>query len=198
MSVTVQSASGPALGTGVATWLATPTSANLAAALNSNAQAVGYVLAQTGVVSSHTGDTNESVLATIAIPAGIIGANGQVVLETAWSATSSANTKTVRQYFGAAGAGTGGTLIATMNPTAALGVSHDTRQFANANSASSQVFFLSTGGGAAGGWGQVNATGLTAAINTASAAEFTLTGQLSNTGETVTLIAYRVIVYPKA
>lgn len=184
------------LGTGVATWLATPTSANLAAALNSSAQTVGYVLAQSGVASSVTATTSETALATIAIPAGALGANGRISIEVNFTLTTSANSKTLRSYFGASGAGLGGTALFSNAQTTNVTL-HDMRSITNRNSASSQVATISVSNGT-GGWGASSTATATAVINTANASELVVSGQCANAGDTITLESYRVTVFPRA
>jgi hypothetical protein len=162
-----------------------------AAALN---LATGYVLAQSAVALSHTGDTNETVLATIAIPANVIGANGRVVIETSWSFTSSANSKTLRVRFGASGGGVGGTALLALGFTTTA-MYHDYRAIANRNATNSQIAMLNTGVG--GGWGGANNTPIATAVDTTAATEVVLSAQLANAGETITLESYQVLVYPK-
>lgn len=137
-----------------------------------------YVLAKSGVGVSHTGNTNETTLATITIPAGAMGPNGQVEVEVVFSFPNSANTKTMRVKLG-------GTLASSTATTANASFQGKSR-IANRNSASSQVapgaLVMSTTTSA------VN----TLTINTASAADITITGQLANSGETITLESYLV------
>src|SRR5213079_2421852 len=52
------------------------------------------VLAQSAVAASVTGTLTETVLATIAIPAGAMGVNGAIRVTALWSYTNSADTKT--------------------------------------------------------------------------------------------------------
>lgn len=157
---------------------------------------LGYVLAQSAVGLSHTGDTTETVLVTVAIPAATLGANGQVVVETVWTMTSSANSKTAKIYFGASGAGTGGTVLlnAAFTTTASL---HDMRGVFNRNATNSQIGMSGTGLNT-GSWASAGGTPPTPAVDTTAATELAISGTLANGGETITLEWYRVIVYPKA
>src|SRR5882757_8754527 len=51
------------------------------------------LLQKSGVSVPLTGSTSETVLATIPIPANLLGANGQLRIKAQWSCTSSAGTK---------------------------------------------------------------------------------------------------------
>jgi len=148
------------------------------------------IIGASGASVSCAADTAENTLATITIPAGLMGANGILRVTTLWSWTNSANNKTTRVYFGAAGAGTGGTLYMSTLYTTTTGT-RDQRQIANRNSASSQV------GGANGfmtasGWGTTTGAVVTSTVNTGAASEVVFTGQKASAGETLTLESYLV------
>ena len=51
---------------------------------------------------AHTGDTTQTSVHTYTLPAGTMGANGMIQIESLWSCTNNANSKTVRVKFGAA------------------------------------------------------------------------------------------------
>lgn len=137
-----------------------------------------YVLAKSGVAVSHTGNTTETTLATIAVPAGALGPNGQVEVEVLFSFTNSANVKTMFVRLG-------GSLAGSQTATTSASFQGKSR-IANRNSASSQV--------ATGTLWMITATPAvnTLTINTANAANITITGQLANAGETITLESYLV------
>lgn len=150
---------------------------------------------------SHTGDTVDTALVTVAIAAGEIGANGGVVIYTLW-ARNAAGTNTVQGAirFGATGAGTGGTGISgspsnllTTAQTQLLTVS----EFANANNASSQIIPGQAPGTVIYNTPSGTAIG-TGSINTGNATEVCISGKCVNSGDTVTLKYYRIIVYPSA
>lgn len=146
-----------------------------------------YVLGQSAVAVSHTGNTNETTLATVNIPAGAMGANGQVIVEAIFSHTASGNNKTPRVKFG-------GTLISGAVQTTTASSTWRNR-VGNRNSEASQVFgppALTTH------FGQTSASVATASVNTASSTDITFTGQLANSGETITLESYIVWIIPKA
>lgn len=141
------------------------------------------VLAKSAVAVSHTGDTNETTLATITVPAGAMGPNGFITVRTQWSYTNSANTKTLRVKFG------GTTLIAPA-PTTTASLRQSIEIF-NRDSASSQMITPNSTNTASAYGATTTAVG-TAAINTANAADIVLTAQLANSGETATLESYVV------
>lgn len=143
-------------------------------------------LAQSAVAVPLTGTLTETTLATITIPANTLGANGQLELEALFSYTNSANSKTLRAKFG-------GTqyLNLTLTTTAA---SQSLVRIANRNAANSQVGNIV----GSNGFGNSSGTLVTSAIDTAADVNLTITGQLANTGETITLESYIVRVYPKS
>lgn len=142
------------------------------------------VLKASAVAASHTGNTTETVLATITIPAGAMGLNGVLRIAADWTTTNSANDKTLRIRLG----GIGGTALTSTAFTTVANAFHR-MLIANRNSASSQ--FSSTD--------RSRATDVvssyevaTAAINTAVVQTLVLTGQLETAGETITLENYIV------
>jgi hypothetical protein len=145
------------------------------------------VVAQSAVAASITGTLTATTLATVTIPAGQIGANGQVLVEVLWSYTNSANNKTLTVRFG-------GQSIQTYIVTTTAN-SRSSHRVSNRNNAASQTAFNAF---TTGGFG-VSATALLAlTVNTANATDIVFEAQLSNTGETITLESYQVIVWPKA
>jgi hypothetical protein len=138
------------------------------------------ILAKSAVAVSHTGDTNETILATIIIPANALGPNGFIRVRAYWSMTNSANNKTMRHRFN----GIAGTLfnLATLTTSATL---QQLGMAANRNAANSQILTPSTGT-----FGASSATVPTAAVDTTAAVDYVLTAQLANSGETITLEAY--------
>lgn len=133
-------------------------------------------LAQSAVAVSHTGNTTETTLATIAVPANMMGPNGALRINAQFSHTNSANNKTSRIRLGATEfAGTVQTTVAGSRIAAII---------QNRNVANSQVggFYGSSGGSAA----------VTAAIDTTVSQNLTITGQLASAGETITLESYTV------
>jgi hypothetical protein len=145
---------------------------------------LSFILAQSGAASSHTGNTSETTLATITIPAGAIGLNGCVRVTTLWSHTSSVNNKTLRVRFGGAG---GTQYLNAVHTTSAS--ARTQAQIYNRNSASSQIGYVA---GVANPWGTNAGGNTTSAVNTTAAVDLVISGQLANSGETITLEAYTV------
>lgn len=149
----------------------------------------GRLLAASAVAASVTGTATETALATITIPAGAMGLNGAVHIYTVWTITNSANSKTVRVRFG----GAGGTAYAALAATTSTSIS-DLRRIRNRNSASSQVGAFNAGGSV--GLGANGNALTTSAVDTSAAVDIVLSGQLANTGETITLESYEVWLMP--
>lgn len=148
------------------------------------------MLAASAVAVSHTGNTDETALATVAIPAGCMGINGGLLIYSTWSITNSGNSKTIRGRLGGIG-GTAflGAAITTQATT------HDIRRIRNRGSAASQVAGTSA---ATSGQpiGPTTAAVTTGTINTAVAQDFVFTAQLASAGETITLESYEVWLLP--
>lgn len=140
------------------------------------------VLAASGVAAAVTGTTSETALATITVPAGAMGANGVLRITTQWTTTNSANTKTLRTRFG----GMSGTAFQSTGATASATFRHQV-EIHNRNNVSAQV-----GMSPSASWGGSGGSATTGAINTASAQSIVLSGQLSNSGETITLESYLI------
>jgi len=145
------------------------------------------VLAASAVAVPLTGTTTETALATITIPAGALGANGWVEIEHAWSYTNSANNKTERVRLG----GLAGTAFHSTVATTSASLRAHTR-IANRGVANSQFGFV-----AAASFGGSSAASVTGAIDTSAAQDIVISGQLANTGETITLESYTVKLYPR-
>lgn len=149
------------------------------------AQGAGAI-AQSAVAVPLTGTLTETTLATITIPAGAIGPNGSVEILTLWSYTNSANTKTMKVKLGATAINTAaGTTTATSQQFARV---------ANRNSAASQIAFSNS----TSGFGNSAGANITSAVDTSASVDITITGTLTNTGETITLESYVVKIFPKA
>jgi hypothetical protein len=142
-------------------------------------------LARSFVAATAPADANLNTLATIAIPAGAIGANGFVEVYTQWSWTSSANAKTPRIDLGAS------TMWAPAGFTSTTGLSQ-MYTFGNRNNAASQVgqpqAFV-------GGVGTTTLNPVTTAENTANALNLLIRATKATAGETLTLEGYWVKVY---
>jgi hypothetical protein len=114
-----------------------------------------------------------------------MGVNGFVRVTTIWSVTNSSNNKTLRLKFG-------GTTYISTTLTASSSYT-DVRKIKNAGVVNSQKGF-STGAG--GGVGATAGAIVTSAVDTSSSFNISLTAQLANAGETITLEEYVVeLVY---
>jgi hypothetical protein len=151
-----------------------------------------YVLAQSNVAVSHTGDTVATTLATVQVPAGAMGANGRVKISSSWSYTNSANNKTCRVRWG----GASGTIL--MNGVYTTTVSNtDVRYIGNRNATNSQVAGASTSA-AGGGLGPVAGAIVTDTVDTTAAVDIAFTALLANSGETIALESYCVELFYQA
>lgn len=142
------------------------------------------VLAKSAVAVTHTGNTTETALATITIPAGAMGPNGALRVTALTTNNNNANAKTTRFRWD------------TISGTDFLGYATTTnvthqpqRTIWNRNSAASQI---SVPSGITNPFAAISIAPTTAAINTAVATTFVITGQLANAGDTVTLESYLV------
>lgn len=145
-----------------------------------NTKAV-QVLAQTGVAVSHTGDLLETTLATITVPAGLMGPNSVLRIIPLFSYTNSANTKTLRVDFG-------GTDFYSV-PATTTTVSQQLIMIRNQGATNAQVGHASS---VVAGVGATATAKTTAAVDTSTDQTITITGQLANAGETITLEGYTV------
>jgi len=151
---------------------------------------VGTTLGRSAVAVSHTGDTSETLLASVTVPANAMGANGRLVIDTLWSFTGSANSKTPRVRF----SGAGGTVYMSHIITSGTAVTaHYETTISNRGATNSQV-----GGGVSqfGGVGTSTAALVTSSVDTTAATTVYITGQLASAGETITLEAYEVRLLP--
>lgn len=147
------------------------------------------LLAASAVAVSTTGDTNENILATVAIAAGAMGLNGGLEIRSTWTVTNSANTKTVRVRLG----GIGGTQYMGQALTAS-NTFGDTRRIRNRNSAASQVGSIGSSSASPVGASGVAVT--TSTINTSVAQTLVFTGQNGLASEIITLENYEVWLLP--
>jgi len=141
------------------------------------------VLAASAVAASITGSTTKTALATINVPASAMGANGRLRVTTHFAITASANTRTLLFELG------GAAFCSRAEAGATVATYRDQREIANRNNASSQVSWRST---SIGGFGGGTAATTTGAVNTASAQQLIMYGQLANAGEAITLENYIV------
>jgi hypothetical protein len=156
--------------------------ADLTAALRALVKAP-IIIGASAIGWSHTGDTAEFGLRTVSIPA-LMGANGILRITTLWSMTSSANNKTPRIRLG----GAAGTQF--LSPVITTSASYsESRLIRNRGVTNSQVGTRTDSVATAGGTGNPPTTG---AIDMSIAQDLVFSGQLANSGETITLESYLV------
>lgn len=147
-------------------------------------QSGAFTIASSGVAASVTGTLTETQLATITIPANLLGLNGSLRVTTTWGATASGNAKTYKVRY--SGSGGQGFLSASVTTTPA---NTFVTIIQNKNATNSQ-------GGASVGAPQSST--LTGSVDTTAATTVYISGTLANTGETITLISYTVEFIPGA
>jgi hypothetical protein len=135
---------------------------------------------------SHTGDTNETALATITIPANTIGIGGHIIVKSIWGWTNSANNKTIRTRLG----GISGTEFQTTVATTTVAGRFEV-EIANQDAANDQVS-IARGFGSGVFFGVTSGALEAGAIDTTVEQDLVLSAQLANTGETITLHSYTV------
>lgn len=146
----------------------------------------GRVLAQSAVAVPHTGDTTEAVLASVTVPAGLMGPNGRVEIFAHWSCSNNANNKTFAVKFGGASY-----LAAVQTATASVRVDV---YVANRNANNSQVGH----GNTLNSFGATANAKVTSAVDTGADVIVQITGTLANAGDTITLESYIVSVWPRS
>lgn len=144
------------------------------------------VLAQSAVQSAVTGTTAKTALATINVPAGAMGPNGRLRITSMFSNTASANGKTYSVEFG------GVAFLSRTESGSTIQGLRDQREICNRNSNTSQVCWRAS---ATGGFGASVATTTTGSIDTSSAQDVVIYGQLANSGETITLESWLVELF---
>lgn len=137
------------------------------------------VIACKAVAASHTGNTSETTLATVVVPAGVMGANGALMITALWEVTNDASVKTVRVKFD-------GTAFTTLTPTSVATTQSCT--IIRNITAGTQVGHHAS----SSGFGNVANVPTTASIDTTLAKNITFTGQLADGTDTVTLHGYTV------
>ena len=124
---------------------------------------------------SSTGSTSVVTLATITIPAGLLGANGKLKIYPLWSTTNNANAKTLRLNFG-------GMLCSTMTSQS---VPNNSGLLIIRNINSESVQKCSSG--LVAGIGSSAGSIASPTVDTSAATTITITGQLAVGTDTMTL-----------
>lgn len=142
-----------------------------------------HVLASSGESLSGAADTNENVLATVAVPANAMGANGTLRVTTHWTVNNNGNAKTVRVRF----SGASGTEFLSASIANTVNFKHQLT-ITNRNDTSAQIgspVILTAFGISA------NAA-ITAAVDTTAATTVVFSAQKGNGADTMTLNHYSV------
>ena len=124
---------------------------------------------------SLTGSTSVVTLATITIPAGLLGANGKLKIYPLWSTTNNANVKTLRAVFG-------GSTCTTM-PSLSVPNNSGLVIIRNINSEAVQK----CSSGLVAGIGSSTGSIASPTVDTTAATTITITGQLAVGTDTLTL-----------
>ena len=124
---------------------------------------------------SLTGSTSVVTLATITIPAGLMGANGKLKIYPLWATTNNANTKTLRALFS-------GSTCTTM-PTQSVPNNSGLVIIRNTNNEAAQK----CSSGLVAGIGSSTGSIASITIDTTAATTVTITGQLAVGTDTLTL-----------
>jgi hypothetical protein len=146
-----------------------------------------FIVASSGVAAPITGTTDETALATIAVPAGLLKANDKFRITTLWSHTNSGNAKTLRVRY----TGILGTAYMGPAPTATALSQWITTIHAN-NATNAQKGFSAV----SNPYSASTSALVTSSVDTTAATSIVISGQLANTGETITLEGYTVEYVP--
>lgn len=149
----------------------------------------GQVLARSNASVAAPADTNEDILATINLPAGLMGLDGSVRVRAHFSYTNSANTKTLRARLGGAAGTVYNQIAATASTYAAFEIWISNRGAANSQLGAPNGISLFSSGGVA-------AVAVTSAVDTSAATTVVLTGQKALGTETVSLDRYIAEIWP--
>lgn len=137
---------------------------------------------------SNTGNTTENTLFTGTIPANSIGIDGSYEIILLASCTNNANAKTINVKIG-------GTTIANITNLASNAFGKYYITIHNRHSASSQ-FSGNNGSQAQIGFGVSTLTPTTYTFNTATNLTLTITAQNGNSGDTISIEAFRLVAIP--
>lgn len=139
------------------------------------------------VAASHTGDTIETLLARVSLPAACMGPNGILYVSAMWSFSNNGSTKGPAIYMGPAGIAAGGGQ-AIFKPTTVVQFTTVARKFIrNRNNQAQQV----SEGTASSGIGTVSSLLITT-IDTTAAFDVIFCGKCPVNADFVTLESYSV------
>lgn len=144
------------------------------------------VLGVSGTTVSHTGDTAETILGTVTIPADMLGPDGLVIPDAIWACSpASVFSKSFKTRFG----GIGGTAYGSVNAGATTLSCHTAPHIYSAGATNAQVGLPVN---LSGGFGNSASALLTSAVDTTAAVDIVFTGQLADSSESVSLKGYSV------
>ncbi len=146
---------------------------------------LGRVIAASAASVPHTGDTVETTLATISIPSGTVATGGKLQVYTLWSCTGSVNVKRFKVVLGSSA-------LVNAVTTSNTHVSYIRTVDMFARGRTSEV---APGADLAGGTGLAATATATYSEDLDTTLSLTITGTLANSGETITLEAYSVVVF---
>jgi len=144
------------------------------------------VLASSGANVSGAADTAENILATVTIPAGMMGTNGSLLTDLLATVNNDASSKIVRVRFG----GIGGTIYGQWEMQNLLTLKTSVR-ITNNNSATSQKGWEVS---VAASFGTSTNAIVTSAIDTTAATTLVITVQKADGADTMTLNSYQTIL----
>ncbi len=154
-------------------------------------QDLGELLGVSAVRVTHTGNTTETALATITIPANSMGANGFVRIHGVWVRTAgTAGIITSRIRFSSLT----GTIYITQTMATTQSSIRANVDIMNRNATNSQVGGVSSGGGWASATGVANVS----AVDTTAATTVVLSGQHASAADTLGLESYIVQLFYRA
>jgi len=144
------------------------------------------ILGFSGAAVACPADTTEDILATVAIPAELMGPNGIIILNTFWTVTNSANNKTLRARLG----GIGGAFFWQQIFTTVVSI-QDRRVLMNRGLQTSQLGIDPASANAQ----STAAANFAGVINTAQDTTLVITGQKQTAGENLTLEGFICELY---
>lgn len=154
---------------------------------DTNKSYVPIVISQSGATRTNPANTSENILQTVTIPAGMLGPNGSVVVETHWVTNNDASVKTAKVRFNGI-AGTAFTDVALTSTTNG----HLLTNIWNQNATNSQRGGTPAANSAP--FGVYGSGSATASVDTTAAVDIVITGQLADSTDTLQLVFHRVTV----
>lgn len=157
------------------------------------------IIASSGTASSTTNSATEVNLAVVTIPAGIMGTNGSLVIQVGYKYVGTAGTKTpIVRHSTSSGDTSAGTIIGGNNTVANTVLSQSSTPLIvrNSNSASAQIFPVTSAASGLQLAGSSPTALSTGAINTANASYININALTANSGDTAQVVWYTVLFYP--